>query len=204
MEDGAIDNPWTTLGSKIVYSTAWFRVREDAVITPAGLRGTYSVVEIAPSVGVIAMTQDREIALVRQWRYVHGKPSLEIPTGGSVEGETMVDAAQRELAEETGVTAGSWTAFGTVDNSNGATTDVAHLFLATDLSPVSAQEIEDEEPVEVTWVPFDNAVRMVINNQITESVSIAGILKLALQPLGTLRVGQVELGRLQRARRMYV
>jgi 8-oxo-dGTP pyrophosphatase MutT (NUDIX family) len=176
-------NPWKTLDSRIIYATRWLRLREDKVITPSGARDTYAVVEILPSVGVIALTDDQQIALVLQWRYVHGKMSLEIPTGGSQTGESMVAAAQRELLEETGFAAGSWVAFGTVDNSNGSTTDVAHLFLATDLSKGSrevALRNQDAEPTEVTWVPFSEAVDLVMRGDITESVSVAAILKVAL------------------------
>lgn len=180
MEEESVPNPWTTLGSKIIYSTPWLRLREDKVITPSGDRDTYAVVEIAPSVGVVALNTDLQIALVRQWRYVHRKISLEVPTGGSAEGETVETAAKRELSEETGLVAGSWTALGTIDNSNGSTTDVAHLFLATNLSAEPEWQRQDVEPTEVIWLPLDNAVEEVMRGGITESVSVAAILKIAL------------------------
>jgi ADP-ribose pyrophosphatase len=122
---------------------------------------------------------DDQIALVSQWRYVHERMSLEIPTGGSASGETPLDAAKRELIEETGLTAGEWVTLGTVDNSNGATTDIAHMFLAQNLKSGPAVQLGDEQ-VELLWMPFSAAVRAVMAGDITESVSVAAILKTEL------------------------
>lgn len=172
-------NPWYTLGSRIVYQNPWLTLREDKVLRPDGQEGIYSVVEIPPSVGIVALDDHDSVALVRQWRYVHNKPSVEIPTGGSQAAETPLDAAKRELKEETGLTAGLWASLGTVDNSNGATTDVANLFLAHELNagPIDRQGDED---IELQWVPLAEAVRAVMAGEITESVSVAALLKVEL------------------------
>jgi 8-oxo-dGTP pyrophosphatase MutT (NUDIX family) len=172
-------NPWRTLSSRTVYRNAWLTLREDTVIRPDGAEGIYSVVEMRPSCGVVAISEENQIALVGQWRYVHGRYSLEIPTGGSEEGEDPLAAAKRELLEETGLTAGDWTALGTVDNSNGVTTDVAHLFLARSLTAGPAIP-EGDEQVELRWMPFADAVLSVLKGEITESVSVAAILKVEL------------------------
>jgi 8-oxo-dGTP pyrophosphatase MutT (NUDIX family) len=105
--------------------------------------------------------------------------SLEIPTGGSDPGETPLAAAKRELAEETGLAAASWTELGAIDNSNGVTTDVSHMFLARDLSP-TVQERQGDERIERVWLPFADAVARVMSGEITESVSVAAILKVEL------------------------
>jgi hypothetical protein len=78
-------NPWTTLASKTVYTNPWVKVREDEVIRRDGQPGIYSVVEIRPSVGVLAFNEKGEIALVGQWRYTLGRYSWEIVRGGSAE-----------------------------------------------------------------------------------------------------------------------
>jgi 8-oxo-dGTP pyrophosphatase MutT (NUDIX family) len=169
----------------VVYRNAWLVLREDKVIRPDGAEGIYGVVELPLSCGVVAISDDNQIALVSQWRYVHNKLSLEIPTGGSAEGETPLEAAKRELVEETGLTADSWTALGTVDNSNGVTTDVAHMFLARDLKS-GASVPQGDEHIELHWMPFAEAVRSVMTGGITESVSVAAILKAEL--LGTSRL----------------
>ena len=87
-----------------MYRNPWITVREDDVIRPDGSGGVYGVVEIPASCGVVAIRDDGQVALVGQWRYVHDRYSVEIPTGGSEPGERPVDAAQRELREETGLT----------------------------------------------------------------------------------------------------
>jgi len=176
-------NPWRTLGSKIVYSNPWMVIREDRVIRPDGAEGIYGVVEMPLSCGIVAIDDRDQIAMVSQWRYTLGKVSVEIPTGGAVHGERPLDAAKRELSEETGLTASSWTPLGAIDNSNGVTTDVAYMFLARQLSsgPVNPQGDED---IELSWMSFADAVSSVMAGEITESVSVAAILKTELLRLG--------------------
>lgn len=174
-----MQNPWRTLSSRTIYRNPWLALREDRVIRPDGAEGIYSVVEMRPSCGIVAINEDNQIALVGQWRYVHDRYSLEIPTGGSELGETPLDAAKRELLEETGLTAEDWTGLGTIDNSNGCTTDVAHVFLARRLTAGSSIPQGDEQ-VELRWMPFADAVAAAMEGKITESVSVAGILKTEL------------------------
>ena len=198
-------NPWRTLARRVVYANSWMTVREDSVIRPDGQPGIYGVVEIRPSVGIIAIDDaptpapagaadggarrqeapeagaalsEPRIALVSQWRYTLGKVSLEIPTGGSEAGERLLDAARRELAEEVGVAADGWVWAGSIDNSNGVTTDVAHIFIARGLSPLPGGRVrQGDEEIEVVWLPFSEAVARVLAGEITESVSVAGILR---------------------------
>jgi 8-oxo-dGTP pyrophosphatase MutT (NUDIX family) len=171
------EDPWRTLGSRTVYTNAWLRLREDTVIRPDGQPGIYGVVEMNPSIGVVAVNDVNEIALVTQWRYTLGRISVEIPTGGSEASDpSMLAAAQRELREETGLSARGWRELGSVDNSNGVTNDVAHIFLATGLQAGAAAP-DPAEQVVLGWLPFDRAVEHVLNGSITESVSVAAILK---------------------------
>lgn len=186
-------NPWRTLACRVVYANSWMTVREDSVIRPDGQPGIYGVVEIRPSVGIIAIDDrphddsaaegaaavtEPRIALVSQWRYTLGKVSLEIPTGGSEAGERLLDAAKRELAEEVGLAADGGVWAGSIDNSNGVTTDVAHIFIARALAPLPGGQVrQGDEQIEVVWLPFSEAVAKVLAGEITESVSVAGILR---------------------------
>lgn len=173
------ENPWKTTASRIAYENAWIRVREDQVIRPDGTPGLYGVVELRPSIGVVALNSRDEIVLVGQWRYSLNRHSVEIPRGGSAPHESeMLAVAKRELAEEAGVTAAHWEFLGMVDNSNGVAKDPQSLFLATDLTE-TAMNLDPEEDIVVHWTPFDEAVRMVMDGRITEVCSVAAILMVA-------------------------
>jgi 8-oxo-dGTP pyrophosphatase MutT (NUDIX family) len=172
-------NPWTTKSTRIAYSNAWIRVREDKVIRPDGGAGLYGVVEIRPSVGVVAINDRDEVALVGQWRYALNRYSWEIPRGGSHPGETdMRQVAERELAEEAGVRASEWKLLGPVDVCNGVSDDVQSLFWAANLSPTS-RNLDPEEEIAIVWKPFEEAVAMAMDGRITEVCSVAAILRVA-------------------------
>ena len=152
------------------------RLREDAVLRPDGRKGVYSVVQLRASVGVVALNEHREIALVGQWRYPLGRYSWEIPRGGSLPGESDPQmVAERELREETGVKAQNWQRLGAVDVNNGVTDDVQHLFLATGIRTIEAHQ-DPEEQLELRWVTFEQAVRMALSGEITEVCTLAALL----------------------------
>jgi 8-oxo-dGTP pyrophosphatase MutT (NUDIX family) len=173
------ENPWRTKSSRIVYQNAWIRVREDQVTRPDGGPGIYGVIEIRPSVGVVAINDRDEIVLVGQWRYSLSRYSWEVPRGGSHAGETdMLEVAKRELAEEAGLIADRWQVLGPVDVCNGVADDVQSLYLATQLSPIAVQA-DPEEDITVEWKPFEEAVQMAMDGRITEVCSVAAILRVA-------------------------
>jgi 8-oxo-dGTP pyrophosphatase MutT (NUDIX family) len=176
----SVQNPWKTLTSRTAYENAWLRVREDQVIRPDGNPGIYGVVEIRPSVGIVALNEHDEMALVGQWRYTVNRYSWEIPRGGSRADEVEIQrAAERELAEEAGVKAAHWQKMGAVDVGNGVLDDVQHLYLATGLS-ATPTNFDPEEDISIVWKPFDQAVKMALDGTITEVCSIAAILRVAL------------------------
>lgn len=169
-------NPWQTKSSREVYKNAWIRVREDQVIRPDGRPGVYGVIELRPSVGVVACNDRDEVVLVGQWRYSLGRYSWEIPRGGSNTGETdMLAVAQRELREETGTLAGQWRHLGSVDMLNGVANDVQSLFWATELT-ATEMELDPEEDIKVHWVPFAEALNMATDGRITEVCTVAALL----------------------------
>lgn len=183
MKPGRADagaNPWKTLARRVVYENRWIRVREDDVIRPDGGRGIYGVVELRPSVAVVAVNERGEVALVGQWRYTLERYSWELPRGGSAPGETdLLAVARRELREETGLEAATWSSLGAVDLNNGVTTDVEHLFLARDLRAGDCEQ-DPEELIKTLWVPLAAAVEMALKGEITEVCSVAALLRTAM------------------------
>jgi 8-oxo-dGTP pyrophosphatase MutT (NUDIX family) len=169
-------NPWKTKSSRVAYQNPWVSVREDEVIRPDGNPGLYGVIEVRPSIGVVAINEHDEVALVGQWRYAVNRYSWEIPRGGSDPGETdMQTVAARELAEEAGVKALHWQLLSEVDVCNGVTDDRQSLFLATGLLD-TAIHLDPQEDITVEWKPFDEAVRMTMDGRIAEVCSVAALL----------------------------
>lgn len=175
-----MNNPWRRLERQEAYKNAWITVWHDRVIRPDGGEGVYGVIEVRPSVGVVAIDGEDRIALVGQWRYPQMKFTWEIPRGGSHDGETdMLAVARRELREEAGLEGARWELLAAVDLNNGVTTDVEQLFLATELTEVGCEH-DPEERIEVRRVPFAEAVKMAMSGELTEVCTVAAILKTAL------------------------
>jgi len=173
-------NPWKTQGTRLIYDNAWITVREDEVVRPDGQKGIYGVVHFKnKAIGVLALTPDRQLYLVGQHRYPLDLYSWEIPEGGCPENEDPLEAARRELQEETGLTARNWKLLGTAHLSNSVSDELALWYLATDLVEGKASP-EGTEELLVKKVPFEEAVTMAIEGEITDSVSVMAITNLAV------------------------
>ena len=166
--------PWQVLGTRQVYANPWMRVREDQVLRPNGAPGIYGVVEFVPAVGVVALTADEQVYLVGQYRYPTDGYSWEIVTGYADPAEELVRSAQRELREEAGLSAGTWTSLGQCHISNSVTDQVGHLYLARELTVGEAQPDETEE-LSVRTVPLAQALAMAQASEIVQAFSLVGL-----------------------------
>lgn len=170
--------PWQCLDSREVYANPWIRVREDRVIQPDGRPGIYGVVECNPAVGVVAITPEGDVYLVGQYRYALDAYSWEIVTGYSEPGEDFLAAAQRELREETGLTASSWTSLGSCHISNSVTNQIGHLYLAQRLEQGVASP-EPTEALSVKVVPLREAMVSAQSSEIVQAFSLVGLYRAA-------------------------
>lgn len=170
-----VANPWTTVAKSVVYENPWIRVREDNVIRPDGSPGIYGIVHYKnKAIGVLPIDDEGFIYLVGQYRYPLDLYSWEIPEGGCPEGEEPLEAAQRELLEETGLSASTWELLGTAHLSNSVSNEEAFWFLATGLTQGVAQPDGTEE-LATKRVHFDEALQMVAQGEITDALSVLAI-----------------------------
>lgn len=165
---------------RVAYENAWITVWHDEVSRPDGSPGIYGVVHFGNlAAGVVAFDADDRIVLVGQHRYTLDRASWEIPEGGIPPTETALEGIQRELREETGVEANDWQELGRLDLSNSVTDEEAVLFVARELRHGEATP-EPTESLTVRWVPFEEAVAMTRDGRITDAISVAAILRIAL------------------------
>jgi len=174
-------NPWKTLKITEVYDNPWIHIDEHDVINPSGNPGIYGTIHFKNlACGIIPLDDDDTTWIVGQYRYALDRYSWEIPMGGVAVGTDLLTGAQRELKEETGLTAAHWKKILDVDLSNSITDEIGTVFVAEGLTH-GKPEFEETERIEIRKLPFDDLVRMALDGQITDVLSIAGILKLATQ-----------------------
>ena len=169
------ETPWRRLSSRPVYANKWISVREDVVELPDGRTTIYGVVTCAQCVGLLPFLDRETVLLVRQYRYIAGRPTWEMPTGGVHAGETLEQAAQRELAEEIGHQARDLVHLCTYHTSKSVVDETAHLFLAEGLTPAVIAP-DDTEFIEVREFPFETVLAMVLHGEILDSMTIIAVL----------------------------
>jgi 8-oxo-dGTP pyrophosphatase MutT (NUDIX family) len=174
------ENPWTVLDSHIVYDNPWIRLTEFKVINPAGGNGIYGKVHYKHiAVGIIPLDEDWNCWLVGQYRFPLDQYSWEIPEGGGRMDEDPLDAAKRELLEETGLVAKSWTKICTLHLSNSVSDEISVIFLARELEQQTPAP-EDTEQLSIKKIHFDELVRMQVAGDITDAMSVVAIQQIRL------------------------
>ncbi|MFN8342587.1 MAG: NUDIX hydrolase [Cyclobacteriaceae bacterium] len=168
---------WKTLSVREVYRNPWIRVEEHQVINPGGNQGIYGKVLFQKkAIGIVAIDDEQHTWLVGQHRYPLNEWSWEIPEGG---GDDPLASAQRELLEETGITAARWTSIQRTHLSNSVSDEEGFIFLAEGLTQGTPMREDTEADMIVRRLPFTEALSMVLNGEITDSLSVMGILRVA-------------------------
>lgn len=177
-------NPWTTLSSKNIYENPWISLTEHQVLNPSGGKGIYGEVHFKNyAIGIIAIDTDDHVFLVGQYRFPLKQYSWELPEGGGPLNENPLVSAKRELLEETGLVAKNWKEVLKMHLSNSVSDELGFLYLASDFEQFAPQP-EETEQLEVKKLPFEEVYQMVINGEITDSLTVAGILRVKLLRVG--------------------
>src|SRR5512134_55526 len=170
--------PWRRTSTRPIYANQWISVREDVVELPDGRSTLYGVVQCSECVGILPFLDPDTVLLVGQYRYVAGAFFWEMPTGGQHAGESPVEAAQRELAEEAGYESGRLVDLGAFHTSKSILREVAHLYVAHDLRPATRPP-DSTEFIERRAFPFAEVLAMVERGEIKDAMTIIAVLRAA-------------------------
>lgn len=173
-------NPWITHSTTHIFDNPWIEVTEHNVTNPGGGLSLYGKVHFKNyALGILALDEEQNTWLVGQWRYPLNEYSWELPMGGGPLEEDRLYSAQKELQEETGIKAAEWSEITKIHLSNSVSDEVGYGYLAQGLT-FGETAFEETEDLTIRKLPFAEAVRMCLIGEITDSLSVATILKYAL------------------------
>ena len=170
--------PWETISNRLVYeANPWLRVQVQQVRLPDGtVVHDYHQITLPDGVIVFAQTADRRIVMERQYRHGVGKVSLTLPAGGLQDGERPLEAAQRELLEETGYCADHWCVLGTFVNHGSYGCGRLHMFIARDARQVTEALSRDLEEIEIALMSLEQIAEACRHGQVEVLSTMATIL----------------------------
>ena len=170
------DNDEVIVSSEQIYDGRVVKLSVAQVTLPDGTTAKREIIHHPGAVAMVAMTDDDEILLVRQYRTAAGKSLLEVPAGTLEPGEDPAFCAVRELQEETGYKPGHLSELGGIYVAPGYTTEYIHLFFATSLTE-SRLEADSDEFIEVVKVSLYDAVKMIERGEICDGKSVSALLR---------------------------
>ncbi|WP_269150537.1 MULTISPECIES: NUDIX domain-containing protein [Corynebacterium] len=169
---------FTVVDSELLQESPILAMRRDTVTMPGGSQASREVVEHFGAVAVVALNERDEVAVVKQYRHAVRRRLLELPAGLlDVAGEDELTGAKRELVEEAGLEAASWSVLVDLVTSPGFAEEAVRVFLARELREVPRPPAEEEEAdMALTWMPLEQAREAVLRGEIVNSIAIAGVL----------------------------
>ncbi len=172
------DMKWKTLSQKYLIEKPWLTARVDKVQLPTGvIIDEYYVLEYPDWVNTIAITKDGKFVFVRQYRYAIGKTVNELCAGVVEKGEDPMDAAKRELMEETGFGGGNWQEWMTISANPSTHTNLTHCYLATDVEPLGKQHLDQGEDLEPRIFSREEVLDMLQKGEIWQALMVAPLWK---------------------------
>lgn len=169
---------WKSLYSEYIIKRPWLTARRDKIELPDGrIIPEFYVLEYPEWVNVIAITTDGKFVMERQYRYAADSTNYEIPCGVMEQGETPLEAAMRELKEETGYGGGQWRELMCISANPTSMTNMTHCFVATGVEKVSDQHLDATEELEVHLLSRDEVLALLQNNEMIQSLMIAPLLR---------------------------
>lgn len=165
---------WNTLDSEYLIRRPWLTARRDKVQLPNGhIIDEYYVLEYPTWINVIAITPDDKFVFVRQYRYALGKTVDEIVAGVVEEGEDTMDAAKRELEEETGYTGGEWSELMVCSANASTMNNLTYCYIARGVTPNGNRHLDDGEDLEVRLFSRSEVRSMLEHGDIWQSLMAA-------------------------------
>ena len=166
----------TTLSTEHLFQGKILGLRRDTVLLPNGNTATREVAEHPGGVAIVALTEEGEVLLVRQYRYPFGRKMLEIPAGKREIGEPPFVTAQRELMEEVGAKADRWYDLGTMLPSPGCYNEVVYIYMAEGLH-FSAPCPDEDEFLTAEKMPLADLVALCLKGEVADAKTVVGALK---------------------------
>lgn len=164
-----------TVSSESIYKGAILNLRRDKVTVSGGGYSYREIVEHNGGAVAVALTDDGNVVLVKQFRKPMEKVVTELPAGKIEKGEDPLETMKRELKEETGYTASHFKLMAEFNPSVGYTNETLYIYLATGLVPGKPQP-DEHEALEIKKIPLDDAIQMVVNGEITDGKTMTGLL----------------------------
>lgn len=162
---------WKVLKTSYTFVCPWLKVRKDHVKLPTGLEmDDFYVVESNDWVNVISITDDGHFIIEEQYRHGIGRKCFELPAGNVSEGEDPLEAAQRELLEETGYAGGEWSCFCVSSPNASGMSNLCHTFIAHGVRRVSDPHLESSEDIRVHLLSKKEIEQLLLTDSIIEGV----------------------------------
>lgn len=177
---------WKTLSSELAFDNKWMKVQRDTVQLPNGtILDDYYMYKSSDVIVVIALTPDNKVVLVKQYKHAGDDIFTEAPAGFVNDGEAHLDAAKRELEEETGYTSESFEYLGKLTHNPTKVIETIHAYLATNVQKTTNQHLDENESIEVLLKTPQEVLEMIESGELWVTGSIAAFFK-AFRKMGVI------------------